>query len=312
MSAQITPGAAGQNLVRLAVVMPVFGNWPDTLCCLRLLARQTCREFRVYLADDGSPQPPPATVHDFSFVKYLRRQHTGFATTCNAAVKAAADDGCTHALLLNNDTSFGPEFIAAWRAKAAAFPLAIMGPIIHYFDRPDTIWYSGGGRSIAVPFFRLRRRYTTQTAVDVLTACVLLVPVDFWARLGGFDDLYVTYYEDFDFMLRAQELGVPAYVVVEPALRVLHKVSRTALRHGRWNREYRMIASRLIFIRRRYSGLERAACLCLAVPHLAFTLIMNLPELPNPRLLWNAARTGLKADTGDTGGGLARLSSPAE
>jgi GT2 family glycosyltransferase len=282
--------------VRLAVVMPVFGNWGDTLDCLGTLAGQTSQDFRLFLADDGSPEPPPAAVHAFPFVTYLRRPHGGFAATCNAAVDAAGDAGCTHVLLLNNDTSFGPGFIAAWLAKAAAFPRAIMGPLICYFDQPDAIWYSGGRRSIAVPFMRFRRRFTAQTAVDVLTGCVLLVPVQAWRVLDGFDERYVTYYEDFDFMLRAREANVPAYLVVEPDLRVLHKVSRTALGRGRWHRDYRMIASRLRFIRHRYSGLERMACLCASVPHLVGVAIVNMPELPNPRLLWNAVRAGLTVD----------------
>lgn len=301
--------AAPATPVRLAVIIPVFGNWADTLDCLGMLADQSSRHFRLYLADDGSPDPAPEAVHAFPFVTYLRRPHAGFAATCNAAVAAAADEGCTHVLLLNNDTSFGPGFIDAWLAKAAAFPRAIMGPVINYFDKPDAIWFSGGSRSIAAPFFRFRRRVTEQTAVDLLTGCVLLVPVEAWKRLDGFDERYVTYYEDFDFMLRARESNVPAYVVVEPALRVLHKVSRTALGRGRWNRDYRMLVSRLLFIRARYSGVERAACLCVAIPHLAWTTITNLPALPNPRLLWNAVRTGL---TAEAGGRSARRSTPPD
>ena len=171
-----------------------------------------------------------------------------------------------------------------------------MGPLICYFDRPEVIWYSGGPRSIAVPFVRFRRNFTAQTAVDILTGCVLLVPVQVWTRLNGFDERYVTYYEDFDFMLRARHAGIPAYLVVEPELRVLHKVSRTALHRGRWNRDYRMIASRLLFIRRRYSGVERVVCLCVSIPHLAMIALTNIPELPNPRLLWNAIRKGLTED----------------
>lgn len=282
--------------VRLAVIMPVFGNWGDTLDCLRMLAGQTSQEFRLFLADDGSPESPPDAIHAFPFVTYLRKRHGGFASTCNFAADVAADAGCTHILLLNNDTSFGPSFIEVWLAKAAASPQAIMGPVICYFDQPDVIWYSGGKRSVVVPFVRLRRRFTEQTAVDILTGCVLLVPVPAWTRINGFDEQYEFYYEDFDFMLRAREAGVPAYLVIEPELRVLHKVSRSALHRGRWNRDYRMIATRLLFIRRRYAGMERVVCLGASIPHLAMVALQNIPELPNPRRLWMAIRKGLTDD----------------
>lgn len=297
----MTPGESRVNTaasatVRLAVVMPVFGNWGDTLDCLAMLAGQTSQDFHLFLSDDGSPESPPDAVHAYSFVTYLRKPHGGFASACNAAADMAGNAGFTHLLLLNNDTSFGPGFIEAWLAKAAEFPQAILGPLICYFDRPEVIWYSGGPRSVAVPFLRLRRNFTASTAVDVLTGCVLLVPVPAWTRLNGFDERYITYYEDFDFMLRAKDAGVPAYLVVEPALRALHKVSRTSLHHGRWNRDYRMVASRLLFIRRRYSGMERVVCLCVSIPHLAIVALTNIPELPNPRLLWNAIRKGLTDD----------------
>jgi GT2 family glycosyltransferase len=279
--------------VRLALVMPVYGNWADTLECLGALAVQTSKNFCLYLVDDGSPEPSPDAVHNFGFVTYLRRSHAGFAASCNAAVNLATEAGHTHVLLLNNDTSFGPNFVATWLSKIVSMPGAILGPLIFYYDRPDVLWYSGGKQSMAVPFFRLRRRFRRQTAVDILTGCVLLVPVEAWTRLGGFDESYVTYYEDFDFMLRAREDGVPAYIVVEPELEVLHKVSRTALQRGKWHRNYRMITSRLLFIVRWYNGIERIVCLAVMIPHILLEVLSSLPDLPHPRLLSNAIRNGL-------------------
>lgn len=285
--------------VRIAIIMPVFGNWEDTLDCLRILSRQTSMNFHLFLADDGSPQPPPDAVLAFSFVTYVHLSHAGFATACNRAVDISADAGYTHILLLNNDTSFGTGFVEGWHSKILLFPLAIMGPIIYYYDRPNVVWYSGGNRSIIAPFVRLHRRFAKQTAVDFLTGCVLLVPVKTWNTLNGFDERFVTYYEDFDFMLRARGEDVPAYLVVEPELWVLHKVSRTTLSHGRWNREYKMLVSRLYFIRRRYFGIEKMACLLLTIPHLSFLILANLPELPNPRQLCLALRNGLMSDASD-------------
>jgi hypothetical protein len=282
--------------VRLAIIMPVFGNWDDTLDCLGMLSKQTNMNFQLYLADDGSLQPPPDAVYAFSFVTYVHLSHAGFATTCNRAVDIASEAGYTHVLLLNNDTSFGPSFVEGWLSKIVPFPQAIMGPMIFYYERPDAVWYSGGNRSILVPFVRFLRRFERQTAVDILTGCVLLVPVQTWISLNGFDERYVTYYEDFDFMLRARDEGVPAYLVVEPELWVLHKVSRTSLNHGRWNRDYRMLASRLLFIRRRYFGIEKVACLFISIPHLVFLTFTNLPELPDPRQLYLALKNGLKSD----------------
>jgi GT2 family glycosyltransferase len=283
----------------LAIIMPAFGNWGDTLECIEILANQTSKDFRLFLADDGSPQPPPQAVHAFAFVTYIRLNHRGFASTCNSAVALAAEAGHTHGLLLNNDTTFGLNFVESWLAKIASFPQAIMGPLIFYYDRPELLWYSGGNRSIAVPFVRLRRRFRTQTPVDILTGCALVVPIQTWMKLGGLDQRYRIYYEDFDFMMRAREAGVQALLVVEPELWVKHKVSRTTLSQGRWNREYKMIKSRLLFIRSRYSGIERILCIILSIPHFLLMAFLNLPELPSPRLLILAFTKGWKLDAKD-------------
>lgn len=280
--------------VRLAVIMPVYGNWEDTLDCLGMLAEQSSRHFRLFLVDDGSPDPAPDSISTFPFVTHLRRQHAGFAAACNAGVREAVAQQCTHVLLLNNDTAFGREFITNWLAKISAFPQAILGPIIYYHNHPESIWYSGGKHSIVVPFKRMQARFTRQTEVDILTGCVLLVPAPIWQQLNGLDESYVTYYEDFDMMLRARKMGISAYVVIEPELRVRHKVSRTALRSGRWSREYQMMTARLLFIRRRYSGLEKLACLLITIPHLCFALIINLPAVPDPRRVAAALQAGIR------------------
>lgn len=280
--------------IKLAVIIPVYGNWGDTLDCLNMLAGQSSKHFRLYLADDGSPEPPPREIDSFDFVTYYRMPHRGFASTCNAAVVRAAHEGSTHLLLLNNDTAFGSDFIQTWLEKVTLFPDAIMGPQIYYFDHPRMIWYSGGDKSILNPFFRCRQEFTTQKAVDILTGCVLLVPVKTWLSLGGLDETYVTYYEDFDFVLKARDAGVQAYVLVASELRVWHKVSRTSLRSGRWDREYRMLTSRLLFIRKKYTGIEKVICLAMSIPHVLIMGCLNLPELPKPGKLLRAFRQGFQ------------------
>ncbi len=282
--------------VRIAVIVPTYGNWEDCLACMRLLDRQASREFDVVLADDGSLAPPPDAIHDLPFVTYQRLPHSGYAKTCNTAARTAIARGASHLLLLNDDTAFGPRFISGWIEQVLANPSAIMAPMIYHFDRPDEVWFSGGRRSLAVPFVAYRKKPTRRTAVDVLTGCALLVPSEAWERLGGFHESFVTYYEDFDLLLRARREGIPAYLVPETDLEVRHKVARTAGRDGPWPREYRLLTSRLLFIRRNFSGFEQAFCLPLACLHLLVTCVLNLPALPNLGRLGRAIAAGLGTD----------------
>jgi GT2 family glycosyltransferase len=297
--ARLAPvSTAEKTEIRLLVIVPVFGNWADTIDCLRMLAEQESRDFVVIVADDGSPDPPPAEVHSFPFVRYIRGPHVGFAANCNAAARLAHAQGATHLLFLNNDTAFSPRFIGEWLRTVGEFPDALLGPLIYWHHDPTSLWFSGGQQSILLPFFRLRQEFRARTSVDVLCGCVLLVPITAWLRLDGFHEGFVTYYEDFDFTLRAKREGIPAYVVVDRDLSVRHKVSRTTSRRGVWRKEYRMITSRLLFIRRQYQGVARYTCFVLCAAHLATTFVTSLPAVPDPRLLWEAVQVGLWSPAG--------------
>lgn len=281
--------------IRLFVIVPTFGNWTDCLECLDLLARQDEAGFQVILANDGTPTSPPARVADFPFVTHLRLAHRGFAATCNTAAELAISHGATHLLLLNDDTTFGESFISTWLRKIKERPEAILGPIIYYHDRPREVWYSGGPMSIRVPFVRFRQQPASQVPVDILTGCSLLLPVSAWRDVEGFDESFVTYYEDFDLLLRARSRGIPAYLVVEPELGVHHKVARTAGQDGPWPREYRLLSSRLRFIQKRYTGWSQGVCLGLAGVQLLVNFVQYLPALPSLSRLSQAISEGLQS-----------------
>ena len=62
----------------------------------------------------------------------------------------------------------------------------------------------------------------TVREVDIVTGCLLLVPLELWRRLGGFDPRYFMYGEDVDLALRAKALGfAPA---ITPDAVVTHEI----------------------------------------------------------------------------------------
>jgi GT2 family glycosyltransferase len=277
-----------QEHIRLTVIVPVYNNWTDTMECLHALQSQSWPDFQTILADDGSPTPPPEALHRLSRVSYLRGPNLGFAGNCNRAAEVALQQGATHLLLLNNDTHFSPDFIAGWCHAAASHPGGILSPTIYYSSAPNRVWYSGGDLSLMTPFARKARQYPTTVPVEIICGCAFLIPAAQWRTLGGFDRGYPMYFEDFDLMLRAKSKGIPVYLVPDAAISVWHKVSGSFREAGFWGREYRLIRARLTFIRMYYQGLRRITCYALAVAHFFFVLLANLPDLPQPRLLWQA------------------------
>jgi len=278
--------------VTIFVIIPVYGNWPDTAACLQSLAAQTTQDFQIVIADDGSPEPPPADIRTFPRVRYFRFENAGFGTNCNRAAQEAIALGATHLLFLNNDTHCSPAFMQRWIERTGTMPDAILSPLIYWAGDPRRVWTSGGSLSVLTPFVRARTAFEQVTLVDVVTGCAILVPSAVWSSLGGFDPRYTMYFEDFDFTLRAKARGMRTYIVPDKELHVLHEVSGSFRSAGAWSKYYRMLTSSLIFIRSHYKGIRKPVCFALAFVHLAVTALLSLPELPRPKPLWNSLTRG--------------------
>lgn len=274
---------------RLAVIVPAYGNWPDTRDCLRILVGQVGDACRLHLADDGSPELPPADLQNLDGVAYQRGESVGFASNCNRAAEIALGEGATHLLFLNNDTLVGPRFLEAWGNAVRAHPDAILSPLIREAGRPERIWHSGGRKSVWAPFVRHRRSYADATPVDMVCGCCLLVPGAAWTRLQGFDPGYRMYFEDFDLSLRAKDSGIEILVLPDPDLDVLHKVSGSFRNHP-WGKERMLIRSRRQFVRRHYSGAGALVCSLLELPHFLFRLAANFPAIPDAAVLREVLR----------------------
>ena len=172
-------------------------------------------------------------------------------------------------------------------------PEAILGPLVYYSIDPDRIWPSGAGLTVLTPFVRAREEFRSITPVDTMTGCAMLLPAQAWTMLGGSDPAFFMYYEDFDLTLRAKAQGIRTCIVPNPELRVWHHVSGSFRQAAAWRKHELMTESSLIFIRRHYSGVNKAICFVLCALHLGLTVVLNLPALPSPGRLWNAIRRGL-------------------
>jgi len=276
---------------KLWLLIPVFGNWEDTSECLQALARQNCRDFHVLIADDGSVTPPPPEVLQHAFVEYRHFPHSGFVHTCNQAADWILGQGATHILLLNNDTLMEPDFVDICLDYLDSDPDAILHPIIYWQKHPAKVWFSGGKHSVWVPFLRLRGVPSRPHAVDIASGCCLAVPSSAWRRLGGFQELYETYYEDFDFCLRARRAGFD--VIVHPKWVLYHRVSRSFPAGHAWEKNYMLIRSSLLFIRHNFSGWKKWFCLILKIIHIGYFMISCWPERFDRLLLRRAIAEGI-------------------
>lgn len=161
-----------------------------------------------------------------------------------------------YALILNPDARIGVDDIAALIAAAEQFPQsAIVGARIET-DRGEAEtsydWTYKPDPPVR-PYVEPQGILSTRW----LYGCCLLVRREAFERLGGFDERFFMYYEEFDLCGRAVDAGFD--VLLEPAARVVHRASSSSLPSLRtrflkdlhWSRSKRRYMEKLGLISRR-------------------------------------------------------------
>jgi hypothetical protein len=195
------------------------------------LAEVRCPRWRLIAIDSGSSDDSFAAMErafpDGTFVRC--DDNVGFAAGANIGVERAMAAGCEQALFLNNDVRLTPDFLD--RLAAAADERTIVVPKILYRDDPTLISTHAGGFDWTLGVFR--RTYagkpdgpaTQQRREDLDTAsfCCALVPLAAFRDAGMLDERFFMYYEETDFIRRAQAKGYR--VRYEPSAVIYHRES---------------------------------------------------------------------------------------
>ncbi len=245
---RFTPAAAPD----VSIVVPAYGRLFDTLRCLYaiMLHSGDAVRYEVIVADDkpAAPIAPRLRAVPGLHVE-ANPANLGFLRSCNRAAGAAAG---RHLLLLNNDTSVHPGWLAPLVRLADADPrVAIVGAKLLNAD--GTVQEAGGtvladgwgdpfgrGQDADAPAVNFVRE------VDVVIGACMLVRRAAWDAVGGFDDQYApAYYEEFDlaFALRARGWRV----MYQPASAVTHF---DASSYGAAERDHRSTVNHARFCRK--------------------------------------------------------------
>ncbi|MGI8548805.1 MAG: glycosyltransferase family 2 protein [Gemmatimonadaceae bacterium] len=171
----------------------------------------------------------------------------------------------SHFLLLNNDAMVAPDYFAQMRDVVRAIPdAALIGCMIYYHPDRERIWFAGGYEIQARAL--VMHRYTEPTDAEphptpFVTGCAMMISRSLFEAKGGLAEVYnPIYWEDGDYSFRARSGGWK--VLMAPKARVYHRVGasgngeqltpRTAFLQNR---------NRGLYVRRNYSGLNRALAL---------------------------------------------------
>jgi GT2 family glycosyltransferase len=179
----------------------------------------------------GSRQPDGGhgkTVHLVRSPKNL-----GFCGGNNLGMAYGVEQGCDYLVVLNNDTVCDPGFIEPLVETASVDNRAgLVGGLIAYWDEPETVWWAGG----TFDGFLETRRVGDGCPVtqylgggvretDWVSGCMMLMPTAVYRQVGGFDERFFIWSEEWDQSLRVRAAGYRLYI--DPRSRVYHKVGRS-------------------------------------------------------------------------------------
>jgi GT2 family glycosyltransferase len=225
-----------------AQIFVVIVNWhrlEDTLECMQSVANSSSEHLNIIVVDNGSKDGslesikkngPAAEVIELP-------ENLGFAGGSNAGIRAALAAGAQKILLLNNDATLEPEAIQI--LDHAELDIAV--PKIMKTSQPDRIWSAGAYWRAFPPSVVIRGKdqkdaehFTRAIPLQYATGCALLIHRNVFETLGGFDEQFESYNEDYDFCFRARRAGFS--IGYCPQARVYHKVSQTLglNSHRRW------------------------------------------------------------------------------
>ncbi len=158
-------------------------------------------------------------------------KNVGFGGANNKGTEYGLQHGANLVLLLNNDTIVRSDTLEVLVHTAETEPKAgIIGAKIYYYDKPNTIWYSGGKLDIhralgTHPKMGEEDNASQNKCVDTdfVTGCCLLTRREVIERIGMLDYNYFIYLEDADYSVRAKKAGYS--VIYQPAAVLYHRVS---------------------------------------------------------------------------------------
>jgi GT2 family glycosyltransferase len=218
----------GAPLVGVIVVNYNSARFIDEFC--GTLAQAEYPNWRLFAIDSGSKDGSADRIEcAFPGATVIRcAYNVGFAAGANRGVEAAAAAGCAYALFLNNDTALTPDFLTRMVGTADANTMVV--PKILYYDDRRIISTHAGGFDWTLGRFRdthAGQHDGPATAharpLETASFCCALVPLAAFEDAGPLDERFFMYYEETDFIRRAQQRGYR--LLYEPSAVIYHRES---------------------------------------------------------------------------------------
>ena len=217
---------------KVSIVIPSFNGLEYLPDCLEALSRQTEKDFEIIVVDNGSTDQTQDYLkkNHPKVVQIPLNENKGFAGACNEGVKQAKGNWI---VFLNNDTEVANDWLGQ-----------LLGPL----EQDPSVGVTASKPRVQSDRARLDAMGSYLTASGFLRHVGILeidhgqhdqlgdifspkgvafaIEKDLLDRLGGFDERFVSYFEESDLFWRVWLAGRSVRVV--PTSVVYHKIGGTA------------------------------------------------------------------------------------
>ena len=216
------------NYPKVSIIILNWNGLKYTIKCLESLRKITYPNYEVIIIDNGSSGNDPDVLEERykDYIRVIRnKENLGFAGGNNVGIRRVLEEGkSSYVLLLNNDTTVEPNFLDELiKTGKEDEKTGVVGGKIHYYDKPDKIWYGGGRINLLTSrtphevedFFEVK-------SVNFITGCLMLIKTKVFKEVGLLNEDYFLTVEDWDFSYRVKE---KYNIKITPHAIIYHKVS---------------------------------------------------------------------------------------
>jgi hypothetical protein len=222
----------GDTYPLLAAIVLNWNSPADTLQCLETLLQSAYPALHIIVVDNGSTDDSVAQIRaahpDITLLE--TGANLGYGEGNNIGMRYALVQNMAYVVLLNNDAFVRPDTLQLLVAAAEADPtIATTGGKVLYASAPHRIWAVG---RVVLPTESDTDDGGFDAPMDVtyIAGCCMVIRCEVLKRVGLLDPEFFIYFDEYDWCVRARNLGYRARYVPEAML--FHAVSTTIGQHS--------------------------------------------------------------------------------
>lgn len=194
--------------------------------CVASILQSDYDNYSIIIVDNASTDNSVELLSEFDddrIIVIKLDENCGVAKGNNVGIQKSMELGCTHSLLLNNDTVVEKSFLSSMLACDED----IVSPKIYYFGT-NKIWYFGGkfqkikGTAKHLNYQIEDNGKLKSGYYEYAPTCCLLVQNEVFRKIGMIDENYFLYFDDTDFCYRAKKNGYKIWLDANSV--IYHKV----------------------------------------------------------------------------------------